>query len=472
MRQRRWLELLKDYDANIQYHPGKANVVADALSRKNSRIISSLKIQPEIIKDLVELVVRSFEGYVASLKIEPNLILWIKEAQKDDSELWVVLKNLKEGKQAKFRVKDHCVIWYGNRLCVPDDSSIREAIKTFMNFVTGLPYTFEENDSIWVVVDLLTKSAYFLPIQQGMLGEQDLSLVLLFTSRLMDIYEPHDQNSEDMLRSCALEWTDNGMILDHALSISTPMGNIVIISHEFRNCPLRVGDNIRSANLFPLEMRDFNIFLGMDWLTEHQATIDCHTERLPPEREVKITIELILGAQPISKAPYRMAPVELKELKDQLQKLLERGFIRPNGAKSFSKLDLRLGYHQLRVKEQDVLKTALRTHYGHYEFLVMPFGWINASAVFMDLMNRAFLEYLDKFVIVFIDEILVYSKTREEQEDHLCIVLEILCQKKLYAKLSKCEFWLGQVAFLGHIVSADGITMDTATADDITMAYC
>ncbi|GJR40523.1 retrotransposon protein, putative, ty3-gypsy subclass [Tanacetum coccineum] len=134
MRQRRWLELLKDYDANIQYHPGKANVVADALSRKNSGIMACLKIQPKIIKDLelmeVELVVHSSEGYVASLKIEPNLILRIKEAQKDDGESWPVIQNLKEGKQVEFWVDDHGVIWYGNRLCVPNDSSLREAVLT------------------------------------------------------------------------------------------------------------------------------------------------------------------------------------------------------------------------------------------------------------------------------------------------------------------------------------------------------
>ncbi|GJU47975.1 putative nucleotidyltransferase, ribonuclease H [Tanacetum coccineum] len=123
---------------------------------------------------------------------------------------------------------------------------------------------------------------------------------------------------------------------------------------------------------------------------------------------------------------------------------------------------------KLRVREQDISKTAFRTRYGHYEFLVMPFGLTNAPAVFMDLMNCIFHEYLDKFVIVFIDDILVYSKSEEEHERHLRIVLEILRQKKLYAKFSKCEFWLQQVAFLGHIVSADGIIMDPSKVEAIT----
>ncbi|GJS16087.1 putative reverse transcriptase domain-containing protein [Tanacetum coccineum] len=176
--------------------------------------------------------------------------------------------------------------------------------------------------------------------------------------------------------------------------------------------------------------------------------------RLPPEHEVEFTIDLIPGAQPIFKAPYRMVPVELKK--------------EVVGAKFFLKIDLTSGYHQLCVKEQDVPKTAFHTRYGHYEFLVMPFGLTNAPVVFMDLMNRVFHEYLDRFVIVFIDDILVYSKTREEHEDHLRIVLEILRQKKLYAKFLKCDFWLGQVAFLAHIVSADGINMDLAKVEAIT----
>ncbi|XP_035838246.1 uncharacterized protein LOC118485856 [Helianthus annuus] len=238
---------------------------------------------------------------------------------------------------------------------------------------------------------------------------------------------------------------------------------------------------------------------------------------LPPDRQLEFTIDLIPGTEPISKAPYRMAPMELKELKEQLQELLDLGFIRPSvspwgapvlfvkkkdgsmrlcidyrelnkitirnqyplpriddlfdqlqGAQFFSKIDLRSGYHQLKVKNDDVPKTAFRTRYGHYEFLVMPFGLTNAPAVFMDLMNRVFHQFLDKFVIVFIDDILVYSKSREEHEAHLHIVLGTLRHEKLYAKFSKCDFWLSQVSFLGHVISAEGIMVDPTKVEAIT----
>jgi len=130
------------------------------------------------------------------------------------------------------------------------------------------------------------------------------------------------------------------------------------------------------------------------------------------------------------------------------------------GAGMFSKIDLRSGYHQLRIKEEDIAKTAFRTRYGHYEFLVMPFGLTNAPAVFMDLMNRVFHSYLDQFMVVFIDDILVYSRDRVEHDKHLRIVLQTLRDKQLYAKLSKCEFWLEEVSFLGHVVSSEGIRVD------------
>ena len=126
------------------------------------------------------------------------------------------------------------------------------------------------------------------------------------------------------------------------------------------------------------------------------------------------------------------------------------------GAGVFSKIDLRSGYHQLRIKPEDIPKAALRTRYGHHEFTVMPFGLTNAPAAFMDLMNRVFRPYLGKFVVVFIDDILIYSKDRDEHADHLRMVLQTLREHQLYGKLKKCEFWLEEVVFLGNVVTKDG----------------
>ncbi|XP_017423559.1 uncharacterized protein LOC108332764 [Vigna angularis] len=230
---------------------------------------------------------------------------------------------------------------------------------------------------------------------------------------------------------------------------------------------------------------------------------------LPPIREVEFTIDLVSTAAPISVQPYRMSPAELVELKEKIKDLMDKQFIRPsvspwgapvllvkkkddssrfcidyrqlnkltiknkyplpridylldqlNGAIVFSKIDLRSGYHQIRVKEEDIQKTAFRSRYGHYEYVVMPFGVTNAPAIFMDYMNRIFRPYLDKFVVVFIDDILIYSKSHEEHEEHLRVVLGVLKEKELYAKLSKCEFWMKSEQFLGHVVSAEGISVD------------
>ena len=137
------------------------------------------------------------------------------------------------------------------------------------------------------------------------------------------------------------------------------------------------------------------------------------------------------------------------------------------GSRVFSTIDLRSGYHQLKVRAEDIPKTAFRTRYRHYEFLVMSFGLTNAPAAFMELMNRVFHDYLDKFIIVFIDDILVYSKTREDHETHLRLALERLQSEKLYAKFSKCEFWLDRVMFLGHIVSEEGVVVDPAKIEAI-----
>ena len=137
------------------------------------------------------------------------------------------------------------------------------------------------------------------------------------------------------------------------------------------------------------------------------------------------------------------------------------------GASVFSKIDLRSGYHQIRVKAEDIQKTTFRTRYGHYEYQVMHFGVTNALAIFIDYMNRIFHPFLDQFVVIFIDDILIYSKTFEEHEEHLRIVLQILKEKKLYAKLSKCEFWLEEVKFLGHVISNKGVLVDLTKVEAI-----
>ncbi|GKD96443.1 putative nucleotidyltransferase, ribonuclease H, partial [Tanacetum coccineum] len=237
---------------------------------------------------------------------------------------------------------------------------------------------------------------------------------------------------------------------------------------------------------------------------------------LPPTRQVEFQIDLVLGAAPVARAPYRLASSELQELSTQLQELSVKGFIRPSsspwgapvlfvkkkdgsfrmcidyrelnkltvknryplpriddlfdqlqGSSVYSKIDLRSGYHQLRVHDEDIPKTAFRTRYGHYEFQVMPFGLTNAPAVFMDLMNRVCKPYLDKFVIVFIDDILIYSKSEEEHAEHLKLILEFLKKEELYDKFSKCEFWLSKVQILDHVIDSEGIHVDPTKIESI-----
>ena len=367
------------------------------------------------------------------------------------------------------------------------------------------------------------------------------------------------------------------------LVVDTPLGVAEGIEQIYEGCGVEIDGRLLKADLYPLSMMEFDVILGMDWLSHHKAQIDCTDKTvrfcvpgeaelcfrgskplnqpkmvsalsarrllrkgclgylayvrdvqkivqnmedipvvceyqdvfpdelpgIPPDREIEFSIDLVPEAVPVSKVPYRMAPAELKELKEQLQELLDRGFIRPStspwgapvlfvkkkdgsmrlcidyrelnkltvknkyplpriddlfnqlkGAQHFSKIDLRSGYHQLKVKKEDIPKTAFRTRYGHYEFVVMSFGLTNAPAAFMDLMNRVFRPFVDQFVIVFIDDILVYSKSKEEHEQHLREVFETLRRAQLYAKFSKCEFWKDEVAFLGHIVGREGVSVD------------
>jgi hypothetical protein len=137
------------------------------------------------------------------------------------------------------------------------------------------------------------------------------------------------------------------------------------------------------------------------------------------------------------------------------------------GACVFSKIDLRSGYHQLKIRASDIPKTTFITQYDQYGYTVMSFGLTNAPTYFMYLMNKVFMEYLDKFVVVFIDDILIFSKNEEEHNKHLCMVLQKLRENQLYAKLNKCEFWVTKVSFLGHIISAGGISVDPSKVKDV-----
>ncbi|GJY87884.1 putative nucleotidyltransferase, ribonuclease H [Tanacetum coccineum] len=237
---------------------------------------------------------------------------------------------------------------------------------------------------------------------------------------------------------------------------------------------------------------------------------------LPPIRQVEFQIDLIPRAAPVAHTPYRLAPSEMQELSNQLQELSDRGFIRPStspwgapvlfvnkkdgsfimcidyrelnkltvknhyplpkirdlfdqlqGSSVYSKIDLRSGYHQLRVRDKDIPKTAFKTRYRHYEFQVMPFGLTNAPSVFKDLMNRVCKPYLDIFVIVFIDDILIYSRNKEEHANHLRMILELLKKEKLYAKFSKCDFWIRIVQFLRHLINSQGLHVDPAKIEAI-----
>ena len=140
------------------------------------------------------------------------------------------------------------------------------------------------------------------------------------------------------------------------------------------------------------------------------------------------------------------------------------------GVRVYSKIDLRTGYHQLRVREADIPKTTFRMRYGHFEFTVIPFSLTNAPAAFMNIMHRVFQPYLDQFLVVFVDNILIYSQSEEEHEDHLRIVLRALRENHLYTKFSKCEFWLTEVKFLGHVVLASGVSIDPKK-DEVVMSW-
>ncbi|GJZ92753.1 putative reverse transcriptase domain-containing protein [Tanacetum coccineum] len=305
--------------------------------------------------------------------------------------------------------------------------------------------------------------------------------------------------------------------LDVNYSVKLADGRVSEANTILRGCTLGLLGHPFNIDLMPVELGSFDVVIGMDWLANHHAVIMCDEKivRIPYGDEVLI----VQCAAPMERALYRLAPSKLQELSTQLQELSDKGFIRPSsspwgasvlfvkkkdgsfrmcidyrklnkltvknrypllriddlfdqlqGSSVYSKINLRSGYHQLRVRDEDIRNMTFRTCYGHYEFQVMPFGLTNTPAVFMDLINLVCKPYLDKFVIVFIDDILIYSKSEEEHPEHpehLKLILKFLKKEELYAKFSKCEFWLTKVQFLGHVIDSEGIHVDPTKIESI-----
>nr|GEY65261.1 putative reverse transcriptase domain-containing protein [Tanacetum cinerariifolium] len=331
--------------------------------------------------------------------------------------------------------------------------------------------------------------------------------------------------------------------LNTSYEVELADGRVASTNIVLKGCTINLVGHLFKIDLMPIKLGTFDVIIDMDCLVEQDAVIMCGsqlfvahvTEKepqekriedvpvirdflevfpddlpgLPPPWKVEFRIDLTPGAAPVARAPYRLAPSEMKELAKQLQELSKKGFIHPSsspwgapllfvkkkdesfrmcinyrelnkltvknryplpriddlfdqlqGSSVYSKIVLRTGYHQLRIREEDIPITAFRTRYGHYEFRVMPFGLTNSLAVFMDLMNRVCKPYLDKFVIIFIYDILIYSKDKEEHEEHLKTILELLKREQLYEKFSKCDFWLDSVQFLGHVIGSEGVHVD------------
>nr|GEY95314.1 hypothetical protein [Tanacetum cinerariifolium] len=291
--------------------------------------------------------------------------------------------------------------------------------------------------------------------------------------------------------------------LDNHYDVELTDEKIVGINTIIWGCTLNFLNHPFTVDLMPVELGSFDAIIGMDWLRRHHAVIVCDEKlvRVPfgnetlvfcgaesyIERESRLTFKDV----PIVQDFLEVFPEDLPGLPPARPELFDKSFIRPSslpwGARvlfvkkkdgsfrmcidyrELNKLmiDLRSGYHQLRVRQQDILKTAFRTRYDHYEFQVMPFGLTNAPAVFTDLMNRVCKPYLDTFMIVFIHDILIYSKNEKEHEEHLKVILGLLKEEKLYVKFSKCKFWIPKVQFLDHGIDSRGIHVDPTKIESV-----
>ncbi|GJZ69478.1 putative reverse transcriptase domain-containing protein [Tanacetum coccineum] len=286
--------------------------------------------------------------------------------------------------------------------------------------------------------------------------------------------------------------------LDHDYDVKLANGKIIRVNTIIGGCTLNFLNHPFNINLMLVELGSFDVIIGMDWLVKYHAVIICdekivlfpeHLSGIPPTRQVEFKIDLVPGVAPIARVPYRLAPSEMKELSDQLQELSDKGFIRPNSlpwGAPFLFVKKKDGSFRMYIVYQELNKLTVKNRYllprindlfdqlqGSIVYskidlrLVMPFGLTNAPAVFMDLMNRVCKTYLDKSIIVFIKDIMIYSKSKLEHEEHLKLILELLKKEELYAKFSKCEFWIPKVQFLGHVIDSNEIYVDHAKIKSI-----
>nr|GEW28635.1 putative reverse transcriptase domain-containing protein [Tanacetum cinerariifolium] len=245
--------------------------------------------------------------------------------------------------------------------------------------------------------------------------------------------------------------------LNSGYEVELADGKVVSTNSVLKGCTLNILDHLFDIDLMPIELDMFDVIVGMDWLVERDALIVCGAPVLFLKKKDE-SFRMCIDYRELNKLTVknRYPLLRINDLFDQLQ-----------GSSVYSKIDLRLGYHQLRIREEDIPITAFRTRYGHYESQVMSFGLTNVPAVFMNLMNRVCKPYMDKFVIMFIDDILIYSKNKEDHKKHLKTILELPKNEKLYAKFSKCDFWLKSVQFFGHVIDSNGVHVDHAKVEAI-----
>ncbi|GKA09605.1 putative reverse transcriptase domain-containing protein [Tanacetum coccineum] len=475
------IELLANYDCEIRCHPGKANVVADALSRKE-------QIKPLLVRALV---------ITLHLKLPSQILEAQTKAIKEEN---IKAENLR-GIDKAFEVRPNGTCCIKNLSWLPLFGNLRDLImhesyKSKYSIHPGSDKMYQDLKKLYwwpnikaIIAEYvgkcltcsrvkaeyrLTKLAHFIPTKAtdsmetkdfGKGWERHLSLVDISYNNSYHASIKAAPFEALYGRKCISPvcWAE---VRD--VQITRPE-----IIHETTKKIIQIRDRVKELCklTYTLELPEE---LSSVHSTFHVSNLKkCLSDEslVIPMRELRLDDTLNFVEEPVE-----MMDREVKQLRQSRIPLVKNRYPLPRiddlfdqlqGSSVYSKIDLRSGYHQLRVRDEDIPKTAFRTRYGHYEFQVMPFGLTNAPAVFMDLMNRVCKPYLDKFVIVFIDDILIYSRNKEEHADHLRIILELLKKEKLYAKFSKCDFWISIVQFLGHVIDSQGIHVDPAKIEAV-----